>query len=101
MNISTLPIAKYFFMTFGEELPDRRFIGMWNSNTDAQIMAALEKAKTWRSSRPEKTALDCAKIISALLRDERSVERRTLYYTDHNSDRITRLRNKYGKEETQ
>ena len=101
MHNSTISITNQFFMTFGEQLPDMRFTGMWCSNTDAQIMAALEKVKIWRSTRPEKTALDCAKIISALLRDERSVERRTLYYTDHNSDRITRIRNKYGKEKTQ
>ena len=95
MHNSTISITNQFFMTFGEQLPDMRFTGTWCSNTDTQIMAALEKVKIWRSIRPEKTALDCAKIVSAILRDERKREK--LYYDDHNSERIIRLREKYGK----
>jgi len=94
MHNSTISITNQFFMTFGEQLPDMRFTGMWCSNTDKQIKVAMDKAKVWKSTRPEKTALDCAKIVSAILRDERKREK--LYYDDHFSADALRVRSRHS-----
>jgi hypothetical protein len=69
-------IVKLFWDTFGAPLPDARFNTMWQSCTSEQIQTAMQKAKTWLRDHNGKTPLDAARIISSLLREARTIERR-------------------------
>lgn len=88
-------ICKLFFETFrGKSIPDRGFASSWQSSTPEQIKVAMDKAKIWLSTRPEKNVLDAARIVSAILHDERN--RAKVYHEDHFSADALRIKSRHS-----
>jgi hypothetical protein len=77
-QIVLVDIKKHFYEVFNDHLPDIGFAKSWCSMPSECRKAAMNKAKLWLDKRPDKTVLDAARIVSALLRDERNIARRRL-----------------------
>lgn len=63
--------AEKFQEIFHSPIPDALFGSKWKqSASDNRILGTMQKARRWLDKHPERTALDAARIISSLLREE-------------------------------